>query len=79
MRHKAHFPLSDLKEILRNPRTTKGALTKLRQDQRSPEVPLATRVEPEASGPNLRNTTRFQPNVRGGPFPEVTQEQSHAT
>ena len=61
---KIHFILSVLRAILRNPCILKGALTKLRQDDRYPEVLIATREEPEPSGHNLRNTTRFQPNAR---------------
>ena len=59
MRDNAHFPLSDLRAILCDPCTLKVALTKLRQDERYPEVPVATREEPEASGWNLRNTMSF--------------------
>ena len=64
MRDKARFPLSDLRAILHNPRTLKGALTKLRKDERYPEVPVATGEELEASGCHLINTTSFQPNAR---------------
>ena len=63
-----------MRAILRNPRTSKRALTKLRQDERYPEVPIATQKEPKASGCNLRNTMRLQPNASEALSPPVTRE-----
>ena len=43
---------------------SKLSFTAIRQLQRFPEVPVATRVEPQASGHNSRKTRRFQLNER---------------
>ena len=61
------------------PHNLKGSLTSLRQHDRLPEFPVATREEPEASHRNSRNTTRFPPICDMRPdSPAVTLEQPHA-
>ena len=57
--------------------TLKGDLTSLRQDERLPEVSVATRVELQTSSLNLRKSTRFhsQCEIRSL-SPAAPQEQS---
>ena len=63
MQDDAHFTCSDLRAIspARPPCNLKVELTYLRQQERFPDVPIATQEVPQSSHLNLKKTRRLPP------------------
>ena len=64
-----HFPAVTLQHSSTSPHNLKGALISLKQNERVPEVPTASREEPQASCCNSRKLRHSPLKRRRGPFP----------
>ena len=69
------FPAVTREQSRTPPCNMKGLLTSVRQQERFPEIPVATREEHQVSRHNLRKTTRFPYSTRDEAlFPCITSK-----